>query len=397
MLQEWRKWGRISVRIGIDGRALEGTRTGVARYLANLLRLWAKEHPAHEYYLYFEHQLPADPLLRDACFTKRLPLRLRLPTQNVRELLWEQTILPAAARLDRVDLLFSPAYTMPVLFGGATVVTIHDVSYEAHPEWSRLPQRWKLRTFSRLAARKADAVLTDSEFSKQELLKHYRLPPSKIRVIPLAADGFPGPHPAGEAGEYVKDRFGLNGDYLIFVGSIFPRRRIATLLKAFELALKDGGPASLVLVGENCLRGSFDLPQAIEALNLRLGRRAVLHLPLVDDNDLQCLYKGATAFVFLSEYEGFGLTALEAMACGTPVISARTSSIPEVVGEAALLVSDPADPLEVSRTILTVSGDGERRAEMVGRGLSQASRFSWRRCAEETLRVLERCGRASDC
>jgi len=385
------------MRIGIDGRPLERERTGVARYLLGLLRMWAKEHQAHEYYLYFEHEVPTDPILDEACFTKRLPARLPLLRQNIRQLLWEQTILPLAARRDRVDLLFSPGYTLPALFGGPAAVTIHDVSYEAHPEWSRMAQRWRLRTFSRLAARRARVVLTDSEFSKQELLKYYRLPASKIRVVPLAADGFPGPHPAGEAGEYVKDRFGLNEDYLLFVGSIFPRRRIPTLLEAFELALKDGGPTLLVLIGEDCLRRSFDLPQAIEALNLRLGRRAVLHLPRVDDSDLQCLYKGATAFIFLSEYEGFGLTALEAMACGTPVISARTSSIPEVVGEAALLVCDPTDAVQVSQAILAVSGDAEKRAEMVRRGLSQASRFSWRRCAEETLRVLERCSRTSDC
>lgn len=385
------------MRMGIDGRPLERERTGVARYLLGLLRMWAKEHRAHEYYLYFEHEVPTDPILDEACFTKRLPVRLPLLRQNIRQLLWEQTILPLAARRDRVDLLFSPGYTLPALFGGPAAVTIHDVSYEAHPEWSRMAQRWRLRTFSRLAARRARVVLTDSEFSKQELLKYYRLPASKIRVVPLAADGFPGPHPAGEAGEYVKDRFGLNEDYLLFVGSIFPRRRIPTLLEAFELALKDGGPTLLVLIGEDCLRRSFDLPQAIEALNLRLGRRAVLHLPRVHDSDLQCLYKGATAFIFLSEYEGFGLTALEAMACGTPVISARTSSIPEVVGEAALLVCDPTDAVQVSQAILAVSGDAEKRAEMVRRGLSQASRFSWRRCAEETLRVLERCSRTSDC
>ena len=381
------------MRIGIDGRPLERERTGVARYLLGLLRMWAKEHRAHEYYLYFEHEVPTDPILDEACFTKRLPARLPLLRQNIRQLLWEQTILPLAARRDRVDLLFSPGYTLPALFGGPAAVTIHDVSYEAHPEWSRMAQRWRLRTFSRLAARRARVVLTDSEFSKQELLKYYRLPASKIRVVPLAANDFPGPHPAGEAGEYVKDRFGLNENYLIFVGSIFPRRCIRTLLEAFELALKDGGPASLVLVGADCLRSSFELPQAVEALNLRLGRRAVLHLPRVEDSELRCLYKGATAFVFLSEYEGFGLTALEAMACGTPVISARTSSIPEVVGEAALLVCDPTDAVQVSQAILAVSGDANRRAEMVRRGLSQASRFSWRRCAEETLRVLERCGR----
>lgn len=376
---------------------MERKRTGVARYLLSLLRVWAKEYQVHEYYLYFEHDFPGDLFLGQACFTKRLPARLPLLKQNLRELVWEQTILPLAASRDRVDLLFSPAYTLPVLYGGKTAVTIHDVSYEAHGEWSRLFQRWKLRTFSGMAARRAQVVLTDSEFSKQELLKYYRLPASKIRVVPLAANDFPGPHPAGEAGEYLKDRFGLNENYLIFVGSIFPRRCIRTLLEAFELALKDGGPASLVLVGADCLRSSFELPQAVEALNLRLGRRAVLHLPRVEDSDLQCLYKGAMAFVFLSEYEGFGLTALEAMACGTPVISARTSSIPEVVGEAALLVCDPTDAVQVSQAILAVSGDAEKRAEMVRRGLSQASRFSWDRCAEETLRVLEQCSRTSDC
>ena len=381
------------MRIGIDGRPLERERTGVARYLLGLLRMWAKEHRVHEYYLYFEHEVPTDSFLDEACFTKRLPARLPLLRQNIRQLLWEQTILPLAARRDRVDLLFSPGYTLPALFGGAAAVTIHDVSYEAHPEWSRMAQRWRLRTFSRLAARRARVVLTDSEFSKQELLKYYRLPASKVRAIPLAADDFVGKVPTDKADEIILRRFGLREKYLLFVGSIFPRRRISTLLEAFELALKDGGPASLVLVGADCLRGSFDLSRAIEALNLRLGRRAVLHLPRVEEHELLCLYNAATAFIFLSDYEGFGLTLLEAMACGSPVISTRTSSIPEVVGEAAFLVNDPADPREVSRGILAVAGDAARREEMIRKGVEQASTFSWRRCARETMRVLEQCGR----
>ena len=381
------------MRIGIDGRPLERERTGVARYLLGLLRMWAKEHRAHEYYLYFEHEVPTDPILDEACFTKGLPARLPLLRQNIRQLLWEQTVLPLAARRDRVDLLFSPGYTLPALFGGPAAVTIHDVSYEAHPEWSRMAQRWRLRTFSRLAARRARAVLTDSQFSRQELLKYYRLPASKVRAIPLAADDFVRPVPAGEASKVVEERFSLKGQYLLFVGSIFSRRHIPTLLEAFELALKDGGPASLVLVGADSLRGSFDLSRAIEVLNLRLGRRAVVHFSRVEEDELLSLYNAATAFIFLSDYEGFGLTALEAMACGTPVISARTSSIPEVVGDAALLVSDPSDSVEVSRAILAVSGDAERRDHMIRMGLEQAARFSWRRCAEDTLRVLEQCGR----
>ena len=385
------------MRIGVDGRSLEGERTGVARYLLGLLRAWAAGHRANEYYLYFEHEVPTDSLLGEACFTLRLPARLPLLKQNIRQLLWEQAILPLAARRDRVDLLFSPSYTLPALFGAAAAVTIHDVSYEARPMWSRPAQRWRLRTFSSLAARKARAVLTDSEFSRQELIKYYHLPPGKVHAIPLAADDFLRPLPAGEAGRVVKGRFDLEQDYLLFVGSLFSRRHIPTLLQAFELALKDGGPDALVLIGADCLRPRFNLPEAIKSLNLRLGRRAVLHLPYVEEGELLCLYNAAIAFVLLSEYEGFGLTLLEAMACGIPVISTRSSSIPEVAGEAALLVEDPADAVEVSQAILAVSGDPERRDQMVRRGLNQASKFSWSRCAEETMRVLEQFCRSAAC
>ncbi len=385
------------MRIGIDGRPLERERTGVARYLLSLLRVWAKEYQAHEYYLYFEHDVPGDPLLNEACFTKRLPARLPVPKQSIRQLLWEQLVLPFAARRDKVDLLFSPGYTLPALFGGAAAVTIHDVSYEAHPEWSRPAQRWRLRTLSRIAARKARAVLTDSQFSRHELLKYYRLPARKVRAIPLAADEYFRPLPAGESREVVAQRFGLEQDYLLFVGSLFSRRHIPTLLEAFELALKDGGPAMLVLVGPYWPNSSSNLPEAIKTLNLRLGRQAVLRLPRVEDRELLHLYNSATAFIFLSEYEGFGLTPLEAMACGTPVITARISTIPEVVGEAACLVSDPADAAEVSQAILAVALDAERKAHMIKSGLERAATFSWRRCAEETVRVLEQCVGIASC
>ena len=149
----------------------------------------------------------------------------------------------------------------------------------------------------------------------------------------------------------------------------------------------------LVLVGVDRLRSGFTLPQTINALNLRLGRRAVLHLSHVEDNELLALYNAATAFITLTEYEGFGLPVIEAMACGTPVIAARASTIPEVVGEAGCLVSDPADAAEVSRAILAVSSDFDRRSHMIQRGFEQASTFSWRRCADETIGVLEQCGR----
>jgi alpha-1,3-rhamnosyl/mannosyltransferase len=213
-----------------------------------------------------------------------------------------------------------------------------------------------------------------------------------VRAIPLAADDFLEQLPEARVSAILNGKFGLKENYLLFVGSMFPRRRIPTLLEAFELALKDGGPASLVLVGADCLRGTFNLPHAVDTLNLRLGRQAVLHFPHVEDDELLCLYKAAGAFVFLSEYEGFGLTALEAMASGAPVISSRTSSIPEVVGDAAVLVSDPADAAEVSHAISAVSRATERRAEMVRRGRRRASAFSWRRCANETMGVLETCG-----
>jgi glycosyltransferase involved in cell wall biosynthesis len=387
-------WVADNMRIGIDARSLERRRTGVARYLLNLLRVWGMEHRRHEYVLYFEHARPLDLLLDGERFTMRLPARLPLRKQNVRELIWQQTVLPLAARHDRVDLLFSPAYTMPALFGGSAAVAIHDVSYEANGAWSRLPQRWKLRALSRRAARKARAILTDSEFSKGELLTHYAVPPARVHAIPLAADDFFRQARDRQPRRITTAALGIEGGYLLFVGSMFPRRRIPTLLEAFELASRSGGPASLVLVGADCLRGSLHLSGALAAVNQRLHRRAAIHLPEVDDLELRDLYRSATAFVFLSDYEGFGLPLLEAMACGTPVISARTSAIPEVVGGAALLVNDPSDADEVSRAMVAISTDADLRAEMVERGLNRASAFTWRRCAAETMRVLEGCGAA---
>lgn len=288
--------------------------------------------------------------------------------------LWEQLALPL---LSRGRLLWSPANTGPLL-KAQQVVTIHDVATLDHPEWFERKFALWYRWMTPRLVRRARHVLTVSEYSKQRIIHHTGVSAERVTVVPLAADERFRPHTPEECRE-VREQLGLPPQFVLSVGSLEPRKNLAALLTAWQQWTDR--PADLVLA----ISGSAN--KVFSALNMGAAPEGVKFLGRVSDEQLPALYSAAEAFVYPSFYEGFGLPPLEAMASGTAVITSGTTSLPEVVAEAALMV-DPHDPKTITAALRTLFSEPERRVALAQRGLERAALFSWRRTAQETARVL---------
>jgi glycosyltransferase involved in cell wall biosynthesis len=355
--------------IGIDAsRMTLARRTGTEQYSAHLVEALVQLPAGHRLLLYFNRppeprpSWPAQVALHEMPFP-RLWTHLRLS--------WEMLRRPP-------DLLFVPAHVLPLVRPRRTVVTIHDLGYlffpQAHPLRRRLELHWSTGWNARVASR----VIAVSQATRDDLVQHYHVPPERIRVVyhGVEARFRPTADPAALA------RYHLPGRYLLYLGTLQPRKNLERLLEAYARLPLEAPP--LVLAGA---KGWYfgRIATALAALGLA-GR--VLLPGYIADADVPAVLSAATALLYPSLYEGFGLPALEAMACGTPVVVANASSLPEVVGQAGLLI-DPLRVEEITAAIQRLLTDEGLRAELGRRGQERARLFSWERCARETMAVLE--------
>lgn len=354
------------MRIAVDARELCGRPTGVGRYLAHLLDAWAQlpEAAGHEFVRYApDAEAPAGTR-------------------------WEQVTLPMALRRDRPDVLFAPAYTAPILTGIPVVLTIHDLSFAAHPEWFPARSGLRRRALARLAAHRARLVLTDAQFSKGEVVRLLGVAPDKVRVIPL---GLTGPVVARtqDAAALPSPEGASSRTTILFVGSIFNRRHLPELIQAFALLHAHHPETRLEIVGDNRTYPPLDL-HAITAASGVEGSATIRSF--VSDELLVALYREAGVFAFLSDYEGFGLTPLEAMQAGIPVLAGDAPVAREVYGEAAAFVSTtdvPAIAAQLERLLFAPGA----RAALLARTPEVLARYSWERTARETLAALVEAAR----
>jgi glycosyltransferase involved in cell wall biosynthesis len=356
------------MRIGIDARELCGRATGAGRYLHGLLRQWAADESArpHEFVLY------APEPLGTAFDARRFATRV---VPGIPNTWWEQVRLPPIAARDHLDVFFSPAYTSPLTTRIPTVTALHDVSFAAHPEWFSAREGLRRRTISRRAAKQARAVITISEFSRREIVEHLGVAESRVHVIPpgIEAPGCP-------------DRRVARRSQVLFVGSIFNRRRLPDLIRAFAVLARAHPDARLDIVGDDrtCPPENPDETIARCGLNGRAVWRK-----FVSDEDLGCLYWSARAFAFLSEYEGLGLTPLEALAAGVPPVLLDTPVARESCGGAALYTAK-GDVAGVAAALEQLLFDEGTRKRLLDDAPAVLSRYTWPRAARETLALLER-------
>ncbi|HEY2435338.1 MAG TPA: glycosyltransferase family 1 protein [Vicinamibacterales bacterium] len=356
------------LRIGIDARELLGDATGAGRYLGELLRRWVRRDDAgsREFILYTPEPLP---------FVRSLtgvPVR-EIVVGSGRGTWWEQTHLRRAVRSNPPDVFFASAYTAPLALGVPLAVAIHDVSFAAYPEWFRPREGARRRLLTRQAARAADVIFTISEFSKREIVERLGVPADRIQVTYLSVT----PRPAlGVAREPL----------VLYVGSIFNRRRLPATITAFAAATASRPEARLIIAGADRSYPVLDL--AGLATEAGVGKRVELK-EYVSDDELTSLYSRASAFVFLSEYEGFGLTPLEALSAGVPIVVLDTAVAREIYGDAAWFVPPDNDVRGAATAIRTLLEDPASRARMLQDAAAVLSRYSWETAADATLRGIE--------
>jgi glycosyltransferase involved in cell wall biosynthesis len=355
------------MRIAIDARELAGQRTGVGRYLSEIVREWESMAEAREHEYVF---------CAPAAMAYEGSLGATVAVEAGSGTMWEQRRLPRLARRAGADVLFCPGYSGPV-WGGVsappTVVAVHDVSFAAHPEWFGWREGLRRRLLTRASARRAARVLTLTEFSKREIVDHLGVPADRIAVV----------HPGVVAHSVraANDENGAPEPLILYVGSIFNRRHIPETIRAFERLARRHPAVSLTIVGDNRTFPRLDIDRYVRDTN---GVRLVRY---VSDQVLGDLYSRARAFVFLSEYEGFGLTPLEALAAQVPIVVLDTAVAREVYGAAALYVGAP-DPRRVADTLELALFDGGVRSTVLREARAVVARYSWAECARRVLRAL---------
>lgn len=359
------------MRIGIDAsRAVVRPRTGTENYSYHLIREILARGRAHDYTLYF-NQPPASGDFPTGSATERV-----MPFPR----LWTHLRLSAEMSTHPPDVLFVPSHVLPLMHPERSVATVHDLGYLYWPKAHPLARRWYLHLSTLFNARSSSRVIAVSQATADDLVRRYGISREKIAVIPEGC----GPEyrpPSAEAVAAVRSRYALPGRYVLAVGTIQPRKNLGRLVDAFRRVRQATGDVMLVLAGKPGWGAAPILRQIAGASSVRV-------LGYVPDRDLPALLGGAEALAFPSLYEGFGLPALEAMACGTPVVCSNNSSLPEIVGDAGLLVQ-PTDADAIAGALILLLEDAALREELRRRGIERAASFSWTRCAAATLDLLE--------
>jgi glycosyltransferase involved in cell wall biosynthesis len=371
----------MSIRIGFDGTPLLGQRTGVGNYTGRLLGALIDLEPGWEYVLYSNRPLgKLEPVLERA-----IQWPGYLPQSRW---LWMQTVLPWLMARTRPQLAHFPNGLAPLWLPVPFAVTIHDASLFLYSHTHPCARLLAMRLILPLVARRAAAVITVSHHARRDLLRVLRLPPEKVEVVYQAAPEAFRPvrerAPLARLQRELRQKYRLPEEIILFVGTLEPRKNLVRLLRAFAQVRRCGYRHRLVLVGaRGWLMQAFD--RELERLGLA---DAVQHLGYVAAADLPGLFNLATLFIFPSLYEGFGMPPLEAMACGTPVVTSNNSALHEICGNAAHLV-DPLDEESLAEGMLQLLGSAELRAELSRRGLKRAAHFSWHETARQTKAVYE--------
>ena len=370
------------LNLGVNGWRIHGRRTGVGRYLLNVVSRWKNTGAFSQINFYSPQPLETEQI--------RFPAKVQSTVLHSRwpMLVWENLLLAFRCR---DDVLFCPSYSRPLFAWGRTVVTTHDAVQQVHPELFPRSVRLFYNRLYGWSARHATLVITDSKAGCQDIVNHWHVPKEKIRVIYLAPADFV--HPITDA-DQLRACPGITGTtapFFLFVGKISGRRNLPCLLEAFaEFKRSTSQPHALVLAGLN--PRNLNLGEICDRLQIA---GAVRYCEYLSDEQINLLYNSAEALVMPSVYETVSLPVMEAQAVGTPVICIDTAGMREITGGGALFVKRLESGL-LAEAMCRIAGDDNLRAQLREESLRNAARFSWERCAAETLAVLEEAAGPSE-
>jgi len=369
------------LHIAIDAHSVGAGLGGNETYATNLIEALAEIDSRNRYTLYVTKN---DAIERFADRWPNFEVRQTLPHTPLVRI---PVTLSVELRRRPVDILHVQ-YTSPPLTPCPVINTIHDLSFEHLPETFKRRSWRQMRLTIRRSAQTAAHIITDSNFSRDDILRTYKLSPDRVTATPLAASTkFKPVEDFTEIGR-VRQRYGIVGDYILTVGSIQPRKNLPRLIRAFAALCREGNIRplpTLVIVGK---RGWLYEETLDTAENSEVKER-ILFTDYVPESDLPALYTGATCFVYPSYFEGFGIPPLEAMRCGTPTITGDRTCFPEIIGDGGLMV-DPFDETAILEGILKIFSDSKLRTELQEKGIRRANLFDWKETARQTLRVYER-------
>jgi glycosyltransferase involved in cell wall biosynthesis len=372
----------MSLTIGIDAsRAARAHRTGTETYSLELIKALAGLASANRRLRLYTPHSPQHTDWPDTPYVETCVI----PWPR----LWTHLRLAVELHQHPPDVLFVPAHVLPLSCPIPAVVTVHDLGYRHYPETHRPFDRWYLDWTTRRHSRVARYIIADSLATKQDLIDFYGTNPDQIHVVYLGCDENLTPVTDPEVIRQTKIRYDIEGEYLLYLGTLHPRKNLVRLVEAFHAAVLDLtgfqnlSGLKLVIAGK---RGWLynDIFERVQRLGLS---DRVIFPGYVADQDKPALLSGALAYVFPSLYEGFGLPVLEAMACGAPVLTSNCSSLPEVAGEAAFLV-DPHHTAEIADGLVQLVTNLDLRQQLIRRGYRQTQKFSWKRAAEQVLEIL---------
>ncbi len=372
---------RKNLRIGINASKVCDVHTGVGRYTSNLRKSILAANGKNSYYFYVPgnvcNSIEAD---MPEIHSEKPETAIQ---NNTLRILWEQIILPVYSRKDSLDLFHYTDHALSLFqTTRPTIITVHDIAYVRFPNLLNKSRQIYKKNILRISIERADIIIADSFSTKRDIIKYYGVKEEKIKVVHLGVERrF---RPISDVEEY-RLRNNLPSKMILNVGTLEPRKNVVTLIKAFKKLREKGcKDYKLAIAGEK----GWLYRQIFKEASLGNIEQEILFLGVVSDDDLPMLYNCADVFVYPSLYEGFGLPPLEAMACGIPVITSNTSSLPEVVGDAGIMV-DPTDPDSLCEAMLNVLTNKEMRRRMSSKGLKRSKLFSWEKSAKEILEIYD--------
>ncbi|OGS03928.1 MAG: hypothetical protein A2204_03215 [Elusimicrobia bacterium RIFOXYA1_FULL_47_7] len=372
------------MNIGINARYLQKRSTGIENYLKNIIAKLKDTDKSNSYTLFFGNDRQVPDYALGGNFTHDVP-DMRTDSQ-LKRVLWEHFYLPKQLKKLKIDVFHEPSFISPFFKSCPTIITVYDLAYLFCPDCYTFRNRAYLGAMLSRSVSTSEYIIAISENTKSDILKHFRVPDNKVKVIYCGVNELFKKTNDTLKVDSIRKKYGITKDYILNVSLISPRKNLIALMQAFKNARQSGRiDAQLVIAG-----GKGWLYEKIIAYAKSSGfENDIIFTGYVTDDELLHLYNGARLFAFPSVYEGFGLPLLEAMACGCPVISSNTSSMPEVCGEAALYFN-PKNLAEISEAIDRVINDVGLSNSLINKGLEQVKKFSWGKAAAQTLSLYEK-------